>query len=157
MTLRATVIDFDCDILLFQQPGFSLPSRVPNDSSRFERGVAMALRYFLFLLAAYIVFHKVFPFALLGYRLIDLTVRDFLLVILQTLVSILGSAYLVARSFRLPDLKDRDRAWCERWIAIAFGTITIVVGSMVIALLQRKGFDIAMAGWLARGILWVLF
>jgi len=117
----------------------------------------MALRYLLFLLAAYIVFHKVFPFALLGYRLIDLTVGDFLLVILQTLVSILGSAYLVARSFRLPDLEDRDRAWCERWIAIAFGVIAIVIRSMVIALLQRKGFDTAMARWLARGILWVLF
>jgi len=56
-----------------------LPSRVPDDSSRFERGAAMALRYFLFLLAAYVVFHKVFPFAPLGYRLIDLTVGDFLL------------------------------------------------------------------------------
>jgi hypothetical protein len=73
------------------------------------------------------------------------------------LVSILDSAYLVARSFRLPDLKDSDRAWCERWIAIAFGTITIVVGSMVIALLQRKGLDTSMAGWLARCILWVIF
>jgi hypothetical protein len=117
----------------------------------------MALRYFLFVLAAYIVFHKVFPFAQLGSRLIDLTVGNFLLVILQTLLSIIGAAYLAAKSFRLPDLKYRDRVWCERWIAIAFGVIAIIVGSMVIALLERKGFDTATARWIARGILWVLF
>jgi len=32
-----------------------------------------------------------------------------------------------------------------------------MVGSMVIALLERKGFDTAMARSIARGILWVLF
>ena len=116
----------------------------------------MALRGFLFLLAAYIVFHKVFPFALLGSRLVDLTVGDLLLIILRTLVSIIAAAYLVAQSFRLPDIKCRDRVWCERWIAIAFGAIAIIAGSMVIALLERKGFDTAMARWIARGVLWVL-
>ena len=132
-------------------------SRTPDDSSRFERGAARALRSFLFLLAGYIVFHKAFPFALLGSRLVDLTVGDFLRMILQTLVSIFGAAYLVAKSFHLPDLEHRDRVWCERWIAIAFGAIAIMVGSMVIALLERKGFDTAMARPIARGILWVLF
>jgi hypothetical protein len=155
--LQATIIDSDCDIILFQQPGFSLLSRAPDDSSRFERGAAMALRSLLFLLAAYIVFHKVFPFPLLGSHLVDLTVGDFLRMMLQTLVSILGAAYLVAKSFRLPDIKSRDIVWCERWIAIAFGVIAIIVGAMVIALLERKGFDTATARWIARGILWVLF
>jgi hypothetical protein len=117
----------------------------------------MALRCFLFLLAAFIVFHKIFPFALLGSRLVDLTVGGFLRMILQTLASIIGAAYLVATSFRPPDLKYRDRVWCERWIAIAFGVIAIIVGSMVIALLERKGVDTATARWIARGILWVLF
>jgi len=134
-----------------------LLSRAPNDSSRLERGAAMALRSFLLALGAYIVFHKVFPFALLGSHLIDLTVGDFLRIIFQTLVSIVGAAYLIARSFRLPNLACRDRIWCERWIAIAFGVFAIIVGSMVIALLERKGFDTAMARWLARGVLWVLF
>jgi hypothetical protein len=92
---------------------------------------------------------------MLGSRLVDLTVGDFLRMILQTLVSIIGAAYLVARSFRLPDLICRDRVWCERWMAIAFGVIAIIVGSIVIALLERKGFDTAMARWIARGILWV--
>src|SRR5947209_11322018 len=110
-------------VLFFQQPGFSLPSRAPDDSSKFERGAAMALRHLLFLLAAYVVFHKVFPFALLGSHLVDLTVGDFLRVLLQTLVSIIGAAYLVAKSFRPPNLEFRDRVWCERWIAIAFGVI----------------------------------
>jgi hypothetical protein len=117
----------------------------------------MALRSFLLALGAYIVFHKVFPFALLGSHLIDLTVGDFLRIIFQTLVSIVGAGYLIARSFRLPNLAYRDRIWCERWIAVAFGVIAIIVGSMVIALLERKGFDTAMARWLARGVLWVLF
>lgn len=132
-------------------------SRAPDNSSRFERGAATALRSFLFLLAAYIVFHKVFPFAQLGYHLVDLTVGDFLRVMFQTLVSIVGAAYLVAKSFRLPDIKYRDRVWCERWIAIAFGAIAIIFGSMAIALLERKGFDTAALRSLARGILWVLF
>jgi hypothetical protein len=70
--------------------------------------------------------------------LVDLTVGDFLLIVLRTLVSIFGAAYLVAKSFRLPDVKQRDIVWCERWIAIAFGVIAIIVGSMVIALLQRR-------------------
>jgi hypothetical protein len=134
-----------------------LPSRAPDDSNRFERGAAIALRSFLFLLAAYIVFHKVFPFALLGFHLIDLTVGDFLRMMFQTLVSMVGAAYLLAKSFRLPDIKSRDRVWCERWIAIAFGVIAISFGSMVIALLERKGFDTGAARSLARGILWILF
>ena len=132
-------------------------SRVPDDSSKFERGAATALRHLLFLLAAYAVFHKVFPFALLGSHLVDLTVGDLLRVLFQTLVGIIGAAYLVAKSFRPPDLKFRDRVWCERWIAIAFGVTAITVGSMVIALLERKGFDTGMARSIARGILWVLF
>jgi hypothetical protein len=32
-----------------------------------------------------------------------------------------------------------------------------MIGSMAIALLERKGFHAPMARWLARGILWVLF
>lgn len=132
-------------------------SKAPDDSSRFERGAATALRNLLLLLAAYIVFHKIFPFAVLGSRLIDLTVGDFLLMMLRTLVSIFGAAYLVVTAFRLPDLKYRDRAWCERWIAIAFGVVAISIGSIVIALLERKGIDTAMARWLASGVLSVLF
>ena len=158
MTLQVTMINFDCDIfIVFRQPGFSLLSRVPDDSSKFERGAATALRHLLFLLAAYAVFHKIFPFALLGSHLVDLTVGDFLRVLFQTLVSIIGAAYLVTKSFRPPNLEFRDRVWCERWIAIAFGVIAIMIGSMVIALLERKGFDTAMARSIARGILWVLF
>lgn len=117
----------------------------------------MTLRYILLLLAAYVVFHKVFPFGQLGSRLVDLTVADFLRIVFQTLVSIVGAAYLIAKSFRPPDVKYRDRFWCERLIAISFGVFAIVVGSMVIALLERKGFDTSMARWLARGVLWALF
>ena len=102
-------------------------SRVPDDSSKFERGAATALRHLLFLLAAYAVFHKIFPFALLGSHLVDLTVGDFLRVLFQTLVSIIGAAYLVAKSFRPPNLEFKDRVWCERWIAIAFG-VSVAIG-----------------------------
>lgn len=117
----------------------------------------MALRYFLFLLAAYIVFHKIFPFAMLGSRLVDLTVGDFLQIVFQTLVSVVGAAYLVVKSFRLPGIKDRDKIWCERWVAVAFGVVALIAGSIVVALLEQKGFDIAAARWIARGILWFLF
>jgi len=116
----------------------------------------MTLGIFFFLLAAYIVFHKVFPFALLEYRLIDLTVRDSARdpsnARQHPRQCVFGRKIVPTSGF-----EGQGQSWCERWIAIAFGTITIVVGSIVIALLQRKGFDTAMARWLARGILWVLF
>src|SRR6266567_4512834 len=63
--------------------------------------------------------------------------------------------------------KMNDRSLCDQDVssrrpaakvfAVAFGVIAIIVGSMVVALLVRKGFDIAMARWIASGILWILF
>jgi hypothetical protein len=146
-----------CRIIFFQQPGYSLRSRAPDDSSSFERGTAMVLRYSLFLLAAYIVSHKVFPFSALGSRVGDLEVGDFLLIIFRVLAGTIGAFYLVLKSFKHPDLQDRDRVWCKRWIAFASGCITLIAGSISIALLEKKGISLAMAHWIARGILWLLF
>ena len=117
----------------------------------------MVLRSFVLLLAAYVLFHKLFPFDELAARLADVTIGDFMLVIFRTLTAIAAAAYLVFRGLSQPGLQDRDKIWCERWSALAFGVITMIFGSIVVALLERKGMTIGAAHWVARGILWLLF
>jgi len=136
-----------------------VPSKAPDDSNRFERGTAMVLRYFLFLLAAYIVFHKIFPFGLFRTRLADMTGADLLLLIFRSLVATIGAAYFVVRGFIRPALHDRDRLWCERWTGLAFGVIAIAIafGSVLISILEKKGIIIIAAHWVASCILWLLF
>jgi uncharacterized membrane protein HdeD (DUF308 family) len=143
---------------LFSGQVFSVPSKAPEDSNRFERGAAMALRGFVFLILAYVVFHKIFPFALFRTRLADMTGADFSLMIVRSLIAIAGAAYLVMRGFMQPALQERDRGWCERWAALAFGVITLVIGSIVITSLQpTASIVVVTAYWLATGILWLLF
>src|SRR5882724_1083562 len=98
----------------------------------------MVLRYFLFLLAAYIVFHKIFPFGLFRTRLADMTGADLLLLIARSLVATIGAAYFVVTGFIQPALHDRDRLWCERWTGLAFGVIAIAVGSVLISILEKR-------------------
>jgi hypothetical protein len=117
----------------------------------------MALRCFLFLLAAYIVFHKVFPFVLLRTRLADMTGADLLLLIFRGSIAAIGAGYLVKEGFTQPDLRSRDRVWCERWTALALGVITIAVGSIVITSLEETGTIMVAAQWVAHGTLWLLF
>jgi hypothetical protein len=134
-----------------------VPSKAPHDSNKLERGVAVALRYFLFLLAAYVVFHKIFPFGVLGTRLGDMTVADFLLSIFQSLVATVGGAYFLVKGFFQPGLQHRNRVWCERWTGLGFGVITISIGSILITSIERKGVIETMAYWVASCILWLLF
>jgi hypothetical protein len=117
----------------------------------------MALRYFLFLLAAYIVFHKIFPFGLFRTRLADMTGADLLLLISRSLIATIGAGYFAIAGFVQPALQDRDRIWCERWTGLAFGVITIGVGSILITALEGTGIIIVTARWVASGILWLLF
>ena len=134
-----------------------MPSKAPDDSNRFERGTAMALRYFVFLLAAYIIFHKIFPFGLFRTRLTDMTGADLLLLIFRSLIATIGAGYFAITGFIQPVLQDRDRIWCERWTGLAFGVITIAVGSVLITMLERDGIIIVTANWVASCILWLLF
>jgi hypothetical protein len=134
-----------------------VPSKAPDDSNRLERGAAMALRTFLFLVAAYIVFHKVFPFGLFRTRLADMTGADLLLLILRSFVATAGAVYLVIRGFIQPPLQDRNRIWCERWSGFAFGLIAIAVGAVLITTLEKTGPIIVAAHWVADGVLWLLF
>jgi hypothetical protein len=117
----------------------------------------MVLRSFLFLLLVYIIFHKIFPFALFRTRLADMTGADLLLLIFRTLIALAGAGYFAVRGFIQPALQERDRVWCERWAGLAFGVITLVVGSILIATLQPTGGLIVAAYWVASGILWLLF
>jgi hypothetical protein len=132
-------------------------SKSPDDSNKFERGAAIALRCFLFLLAAYIVFHKIFPFALLRTHLADMTGADLLLLIARSSIAAIGAGYLIKKGFTQTDLQSRDRVWCERWTALALGVITIAVGSIVITSLEETETVMVMAHWVANGALWLLF
>jgi hypothetical protein len=134
-----------------------LRSRTSKDANKFERGSAIALRLILLLLAAYIVFHKIFPLASLDKRLADMTVGEFLLTICKVLLASSAGVYLVTKGFRYPSLQDRDRIWCERWSGVAFGVAVIFMGAVLVALLERKGIDLGAARWIAHGILWLLF
>lgn len=117
----------------------------------------MVLRAFVLLLAAYIIFHKLFPIAGLARHLSELTVGEFLLTTIEALAATAAALYLVIIGFRQPDLQYRDRVWCERWSGLAFGVIALALGSILVVLLERKGIVIAAAHWVARGILWLLF
>ena len=131
-------------------------SKLPDDSNAFERCVAMALRSLVLLFATYVFFHKLFPFGSLDTRLADLTFGEFMMLILQVLSSTTAAGYFVFNTFRPPPLPCRVRAWCEFWSALAFGVISLVVGSVVIEVLARKGIELPAACWIARGILWLL-
>jgi hypothetical protein len=133
-----------------------LRSKLPDDSNAFERRTAMALRSFVLLFAAYVFFHKLFPFTSLDTRLADLTFGEFMMLILQVLSSTTAAGYFIFNTFRPPPLPRRVRAWCEFWSALAFGVISLIVGSVLIEVLARKGFELPAARWIARGILWVL-
>lgn len=117
----------------------------------------MALRSFVLWLAAYVVFRTLFPFAVLGVRLADLTVGQFLMAMLQVSSAIAAAAYLLLKGWRHPPLAERDRAWCERWSAIAFGVLALLIGSVLLALLERKGIAMPWVRWVARGILSLLY
>ncbi len=147
----------DCSISISSLQGQVLRSKAPKDSNKFERGVAMALRSFVLLLAAYVFFYVIFPINLLGTRLGDVTVGEFLLVIFRTLVAATGAIYLIIRALQQPDLQDRDRIWCERWSGLAFGVIAIISASILVAIFERKGVKLTPADWMARGVLWLLF
>jgi hypothetical protein len=134
-----------------------VPSKVPVDSNTLERGTAMALRSFAFLLLAYIVFHKIFPFALLRTPLADMNGADLVLLMGRSLMATAGAAYFAIKGFIQPDLRDRDRIWCERWAGLGFGVIALIIGSILITTLQAKGSIFALADGLASGILWLLF
>lgn len=136
---------------------FFLRAKVPTDSSRLERGCAIALRSFVLLLVAYIVFHKVFPFAVLDRRLGELTVGEFLLAMVRTISATAAAAYLVFKAFRTPGLPERDRIWCERWSGLAFGAIAVLTGSILVFLLESKGVVMPIAHAIAARILWLLF
>ena len=86
-----------------------------------------------------------------------MTGADFLLFILRSFLATAGAAYFAIRGFIQPDIQDRDRVWCERWTALAFGVITMAVGSILITLLERNGIILLTAYWVASCILWLLF
>lgn len=127
------------------------------DSSEFERSIAMALRFFVLCLSAYIVFRMLFPFSALGLRLGDLTIGHFLVVMLQAMSASAAAAYFLFKGLRNPPRAQRNRAWCERWSATAFGVLALLIGSVVLGLLERKGIVVPWIRGIAIGFLSLLF
>ena len=131
--------------------------KTSEDANKFERRSATVLRSIVLLLAAYIVLHKAFSIAALDQRLADMTVGQFFLAVLDVLFASTAAGYLIIKAFRFPSLQHRDRVWCERWSATAFGLATIIMGAVLVTLLDRKGTNLGAARWIAHGVLWLLF
>jgi hypothetical protein len=110
----------------------------------------------MFLLGSYIVFRRIFPLADLDKRFSDVTVGEFLLIVFEVLVALVASGYLIIKGLRCPHLQDRDRLWCERWSGLAFGVAAILMASVSVVLLERKGIDLGLARPIAHGILRLL-
>jgi hypothetical protein len=85
-----------------------------------------------------------------------MTGADFLLLISRSLIATIGAGYFVITGFIQPALQDRGRIWCERWTGLAFGVITIAVGSILITAQEGTGVIIVSAHWVASCILWLL-
>ena len=141
---------------LYIDSGFSLSSKT-SDASGFERWSATVLRLLVLLLTAYIVFHKIFPLDLLDKRLVDMTLGEFLLVVLEVLFASTAAGYLIIKGIKNTTAANRDRLWCERWSGIAFCLEAIIMGSVLVTLLGRKGVNLGAARWIAHGALWLLF
>ena len=142
--------------ILFISTGRNLPG-VPHDSNKFERGAALFLRFFVLSLAAYVVFHKVFPFDRLDMHLVEMTGADFLLLCFRSVVGTAAALYLAKRAFSQPALRERDRIFCERWAALGLGSISIIACSMVIRSIEDEGIIVRCVKLVARGVLWLLF
>jgi hypothetical protein len=130
---------------------------VPHDSNKFERGAALSLRSFVLSLAAYVVFHKVFPFDRLDMHLVEMTGGDLLLLCFRSIVGTAAALYLVRRAFVQPALGERDRIFCERWAVLGLGSISIIACSIVIRFVEGEGIIVRCAKLIARGVLWLLF
>lgn len=129
----------------------------PSSSSALERRIAVTLRWFLLWLTAYIAFRMLFPFTLLGVRVGDLTVGEFLMTMLRVSAAGAATIYLLLKGLRTPPPAAMDRTWCERWSAIAFGVLALLIGSVVLGLLERKGIVVPWIRWVAIGVLSLLY
>jgi len=118
--------------------------------------VALILRSFVLLLIGYILFHKIFPFDLLGMRLGEMTGGDFLLFVFRTVIATVAAVYFARVASAHPLLSKRNRAFCERWSALGLGTILIIGWATVAPLVKGEGLLETGARLLGRGILWLL-
>jgi len=158
-TLQATNVEPNCgyDSFVFGGQVFLCLPKLLTTATGLSAEPQWCCAIFFFLLAAYIVFHKIFPFGLFRTRLADMTGADLLLLIARSLVATIGAAYFVVTGFIQPALHDRDRLWREQWTGLAFGVIAIAVGSVLISILEKKGIIVIAAHWVASCILWLLF
>jgi hypothetical protein len=129
----------------------------PTDSDRLERGAALALRTWVFLLAGYITFNKTFPFYLLATPVLQMTGMDLLMLLLRAVVGLAVAAFLVRKAFSPPPLIDRHRIFCENWVGLGLGLTSLIAAASFAYLIKGDGAISTTARLLARGILWLLF
>ena len=130
---------------------------VPHDSNKLERGAALFLRSFVLSLAAYVVFHKVFPFDRLDMHLVEMTGADFLLLCFRSVFGTVAALYFVSKALAQPALRERDRIFCERWAALGIGTILIIGCSILMRFVEGEQTIVTVARLVARAVRWLLF
>jgi hypothetical protein len=133
-----------------------LARQAPSDSDRLERGTALALRTWVFVLAAYVVFNKAFPFHLLAMPVVQMTGMDLLLLLLRAAVGVVVAAVLVRRAFSPPPLIDRHRVFCENWVGLGLGLTLLIAAACFGYLIKGDGMIPTSTRLLARGILWLV-
>jgi hypothetical protein len=129
----------------------------PSDTDRIERGAALALRTWVFVLAAYVVFNKAFPFHLLATPLVQMTGMDLLLLLLRAAIGVVVAALLVRKAFAPPPLIDRHRVFCENWVGLGLGLTLLIAAACFAHLIKGDGVIPTSTRLLARGILWLVF
>jgi hypothetical protein len=129
----------------------------PTDSDRLERGAALALRTWVFLLAGYIVFNKTFPFYLLAMPVLQMTGMDLLMLLLRAVLGLAVAAWLFRQAFAPPPLLDRHRVFCENWVGLGLGLTSLIAAACFAYLIKGDGVISTTARLLARGILWLVF
>ena len=129
----------------------------PRDSDRFERGAALFFRSLVLLLSGYIVSHKIFPLDLLKMHLLEMTGAEFLLLYFRPAIALIGVWYFAGKAFAHPALPERDKLFCERWVALGLGIITIIACSVVMQFVPGEGAIIGSAKLLGSIVVWLLF
>ena len=129
----------------------------PRDSDRFERGAALFFRSLVLLLSGYIVSHKIFPFDLAKMHLLEMTGAEFLLLCFRSAIALVAVWYLGGKAFAPPALRERDRIFCERWVGLGLGIVSIMACSVTIHFVQGEGIIVRSAKLVGRIVVWLLF
>jgi hypothetical protein len=85
-----------------------------------------------------------------------MTGADLLLLYFRTAIALLVIWYFGREAFIQPPLPERDRLFCERWVALGLGIIMIIGCSVAMRFVQGEGAVIGSAKMLGKIVVWLL-